>query len=144
MQWHSGPRCPGSVDLAIRWQRQIGETCTSIARLLLPNTIVNKGKMHSATVPWCPASDRVDSWWMLHEDISHTAIPMWVGDGFPAFNLLTVFFATVLTTWRQWSTAFAKFLKGNGLQVSSFWVCIFRDCISSSDSGRLMCLMPCD
>ncbi len=32
---------------------------------------------------------------------------------------------------------------GNGLQVFSFWECIFRDCISSSENGGLMRLMPC-
>ncbi len=35
---------------------------TGIARLQLPNTVVNKGKMRSATVPRCPASGTVDSW----------------------------------------------------------------------------------
>jgi hypothetical protein len=37
---------------------------------------------------------------------------MWVGDGFLAFNLLSVFFRGCIDYMKTISTAFAKFLKG--------------------------------
>ncbi len=95
--------------VANRWQRRIGETCTlyRYSEIGYPTWLLTWEKCAAQRYP---ANDTVDSWWTLHEDISHTAIPMWVGGGFLAFSLLSVFFPAVLTTWRQWSTAFAKFL----------------------------------